>query len=123
MTASIHYDDVSQEPLQGGRVAVIGYGSQGRAHALNLRDSGLDVVVGVRKDSPTWERVESDGLTPMGVHEAASGARLVAMLVPDQHQASCYTEAIEPNLEAGAALLFAHGFNIHFGQIRPPGDV
>ena len=123
MTATIHYDDVSLEPLQGARVAVIGYGSQGRAHALNLRDSGLDVVVGLRKDSPTWDRVEADGLTPVSLHEAASGARLVAMLVPDQHQAACYAEAIEPNLEPGSTLLFSHGFNIHFGQIRPPADV
>ncbi len=123
MNATIHYDDVSQEPLKGARVAVIGYGSQGRAHALNLRDSGLDVVVGLRKDSDTWERVEADGLTPVGLHEAASGARLVAMLVPDQHQAAVYVDAIEPNLEPGATLLFSHGFNIHFGQIRPPSDV
>ena len=123
MTATIHYDDVSLEPLKGARVAVIGYGSQGRAHALNLRDSGLDVVVGLRKDSPTWERVEADGLTPVGLHEAASGARLVAMLVPDQHQAAVYVDAIEPNLEPRATLLFSHGFNIHFGQIRPPSDV
>ena len=123
MTATIHYDDVSTEPLSGARVAVIGYGSQGRAHALNLRDSGFDVVVGLRKDSPTWARVEADGLTPVGLHEAASGARLVAMLVPDQHQASCYATAIEPNLEPGSTLLFSHGFNIHFGQIRPPTDV
>ena len=123
MRATIHYDDVSTEPLAGARVAVIGYGSQGRAHALNLRDSGFDVVVGLRKDSPTWARVEADGLTPVGLHEAASGARLVAMLVPDQHQASCYVDAIEPNLEPGSTLLFSHGFNIHFGQIRPPEDV
>ncbi|HET7481527.1 MAG TPA: ketol-acid reductoisomerase [Actinomycetota bacterium] len=119
----IHYDDVSLAPLDGGRVAVIGYGSQGRAHALNLRDSGVDVVVGLRKDSDTWDRVKADGLTPVGLHEAASGARVVAMLLPDQHQAACYMEAIEPNLEPGSTLLFAHGFSIHFGQIRPPGDV
>ena len=123
MSVKIHYDDVPLAPLEGGRVAVVGYGSQGRAHALNLNDSGIDVVVGLRKDSPSWERVEADGLTPVGLPEAASGARVVAMLLPDQHQASCYAEAIDPNLDPGAALLFAHGFNIHFGQIRPPADV
>ncbi|HEU4480380.1 MAG TPA: ketol-acid reductoisomerase [Actinomycetota bacterium] len=123
MTPQIHYDtDSSLEPLSGKRVAVLGYGSQGRAHALNLRDSGLEVTVGLRKDSPSWERAEGDGLSVSGVHEACSGAELVAMLVPDQHQAAVYSEAVEPNLDPGAALLFAHGFNIHFGQIRPPAD-
>ena len=122
MAAKIHYDnDASLGDLRG-RVTVLGYGSQGRAHALNLIDSGLDVTVGLRKDSPSWERAERDGASVAGVHEAVSGAELVAMLVPDQHQASMYREAIEPNLDPGAALLFAHGFNIHFGQIRPPVD-
>jgi len=122
MPPKIHYQDAVTRRLDGKRVAVIGYGSQGRAHALNLKDSGVDVVVGLRKDSPTWERAEGDGLAVTGVHEASTGAEIVAMLVPDQHQASVYSEAIEPNLEPGTALLFAHGFNIHFGQIRPPKD-
>ena len=117
----IYYEnDASNAPLENKRVAVLGYGSQGRAHALNLKESGVDVTVGLRKDSSSWERVEADGLTVSGVHEACSGADLVAMLVPDQHQAAVYRDAIEPNLAPGAALLFAHGFNIHFGQIRPP---
>ena len=120
--ATVHYEkDASLQHLEG-RVAVLGYGSQGRAHALNLKDSGVDVTVGLRKDSPSWERATSDGLSVAGVHEAASDAALVAMLVPDQHQARLYSEAVEPNLAPGAALLFAHGFNIHFGQIRPPAD-
>jgi ketol-acid reductoisomerase len=123
MTAKIHYEsDADLDLLKGGHVAVIGYGSQGRAHALNLKDSGLDVVVGLRKDSPTWTKAEEDGVNVASVHEAVSDAELVAMLVPDQHQAACYTEAVEPNLDPKAALLFAHGFNIHFGQIRPPAE-
>jgi ketol-acid reductoisomerase len=118
----IHYDDVATEPLEGKRVAVLGYGSQGRAHALNLRDSGLDVVVGLRKDSKSWDAAGADELKVSGLHEVCTDADLVAMLVPDQHQASVYREAVEPNLAPGVALLFAHGFNIHFGQIRPPQD-
>ena len=122
MPAQVHYEnDASLDDL-GGRVAVLGYGSQGRAHALNLKDSGAEVTVGLRKDSDSWERAEADGLSVAGVHEATSDAALVAMLVPDQHQAQLYAEAVEPNLAPGAALLFAHGFNIHFGQIRPPAE-
>jgi ketol-acid reductoisomerase len=124
MTAKVYYEkDASLEVFSGQRLTVLGYGSQGRAHALNLKDSGLDVTVGLRKDSPSWERAEADGLQITGIHEAVSGAALVAMLVPDQHQASVYRETVEPNLDPGAALLFAHGFNIHFGQIRPPVDI
>jgi ketol-acid reductoisomerase len=117
----IYYeDDASLSPLEGETVAVIGYGSQGRAHALNLSDSGIDVVVGLRKDSKSWEIAEADGVRVTGMHEACRGASVVAMLVPDQHQATVYADAVEPNLEPGSVLLFAHGFNIHFGQIRPP---
>lgn len=123
MTAKVFYDDdASLDAFGAGRVAVLGYGSQGRAHALNLRDSGVDVSVGLRKDSPSWERAEADGVPVCGVHAAVSGAALVAMLVPDQHQAALYRDAVEPNLDPGAALLFAHGFNIHFGQIRAASD-
>ena len=120
--ATIHYDDAPQAPLEGKRVTVLGYGSQGRAHALNLRDSGLDVTVGLRKDSASWDRAEADGVNVAGLHEACSDADLVAMLLPDQHQASVYTEVVEPNLAPGAALLFAHGFSVHFGQIRAPKE-
>jgi ketol-acid reductoisomerase len=119
----VFYDaDADASALSGKRVTVLGYGSQGRAHALNLSDSGLDVVVGLRKDSDSWERVEADGLVPAGMHEAVAYADLVAMLVPDQHQAAVYADSVESNLKPGAALLFAHGFNIHFGQIRPPQE-
>jgi ketol-acid reductoisomerase len=123
VTARIHYEtDASAEALRNKQIAVVGFGSQGRAHALNLRDSGFDVVVGLRKDSPSWSRAEAEGLRVATVNEACSGADLVAMLVPDQHQANVYQEGVEPNLKNGATLLFAHGFNIHFGQIRPPAD-
>jgi ketol-acid reductoisomerase len=123
VTARIHYEtDASADALRNKQIAVVGFGSQGRAHALNLRDSGFDVVVGLRKDSPSWSRAEAEGLRVATVNEACSGADLVAMLVPDQHQASVYQEGVEPNLKNGATLLFAHGFNIHFGQIRPPAD-
>ena len=123
MSAKVYYEkDASAEVFSGRRLTVLGYGSQGRAHALNLNDSGLDVTVGLRKDSPSWDKAEADGLPVAGLHEAVSGATLVAMLVPDQHQAAVYREVVEPNLDPGAALLFAHGFNIHFGQIRPPAD-
>lgn len=121
--ATIYYEkDASGAPLENKRVTVLGYGSQGRAHALNLKDSGVDVTVGLRKDSRTWERAEADGVQVGAVHETCSDADLIAMLVPDQHQAAVYEDAVEPNLAPGAALLFAHGFSIHFGQIRPPED-
>ena len=118
----IHYDDVATESLEGKRLVVLGYGSQGRAHSLNLRDSGFDVTVGLRKDSNSWEAAVADGLNVSSLHEGCSDADLVAMLVPDQHQASVYREAVEPNLAPGTALLFAHGFNVHFGQIRAPEE-
>ena len=118
---TIYYDkDADPAPLMDKRVTVMGYGSQGRAHALNLRDSGFDVTVGLRKDSSSWDRAEADGLRVAGVNEACSDADLVAMLVPDQHQAAVYTESVEPNLKPGATLLFAHGFNVHFNQINAP---
>jgi ketol-acid reductoisomerase len=121
MTAKIYYDnDASPEVLQGQRIAVLGYGSQGRAHALNLRDSGHEVVVGLRKDSSSWTAAEEDGFTVASINEAVADADLVAVLLPDQHQAKVYAESIEPNLRPGATLMFAHGFSIHYGQVRPP---
>jgi ketol-acid reductoisomerase len=123
MAAKIYYDnDASPEALQGQRIAVLGYGSQGRAHALNLRDSGYEVVVGLRKDSPSWTAAEADGFPVASINEAVADADVVAVLLPDQHQAKVYAESIEPNLRPGATLMFAHGFSIHFGQVRPPSE-
>jgi ketol-acid reductoisomerase len=106
--------------LLSGKVAVIGYGSQGHAHALNLRDSGVQVEVGLRKGSPSRAKAEEAGLTVRTIPEAVKGAQLVAILLPDQHQPKVWKGEIEPSLEPGAALLFAHGFNVHFGRIEPP---
>lgn len=120
MPTIFYGSDATLGPLEGKRIAVLGYGAQGRAHALNLRDSGLDVVVGLRKDSPTWDVAKADGVEVASMNEACADAHLIAMLVPDQHQAAVYAESVEPNLRPDAALLFAHGFNVHFGQIRAP---
>ena len=123
MTARIYYEnDASIDVLRDYRIVVVGYGSQGRAHALNLKDSGLDVCVALRKDSPTWDRASSEGVEVRPLHEALPQANLVAMLVPDQHQPAVYREVVEPNLDPGAVLLFAHGFNVHFDQVRAPAD-
>src|SRR5690242_15153712 len=114
--------DVDKKALRGARIAVLGYGSQGRAHALNLKDSGFDVVVGVRKAGAGWKKAKKDGLEVAEPAAAARGADLVAMLVPDLAQKSVY-ESIERELKSGATLLFAHGFNIHFKQIKPRKDL
>jgi ketol-acid reductoisomerase len=106
--------------LLDGKVAVLGYGSQGHAHALNLSDSGVDVVVGLREGSKSWAAAEEAGLPVKTVAEAVQGAQLVAFLVPDGAQPSLWEEEVAPNLADGAALLFAHGFNVHYGRITPP---
>ncbi|KPJ82276.1 MAG: ketol-acid reductoisomerase [Gammaproteobacteria bacterium SG8_30] len=113
--------DVDRKALKGARICVLGYGSQGRAHALNLKDSGYDVVVGVRK-GPSWRKAKRDGLAVSEPAKAAAGADLVAMLAPDLAQAGLYKEVL-PSLKVGATLLFAHGFNVHFGQIKPRKDL
>jgi ketol-acid reductoisomerase len=116
-------DDVNPQALAGQRIAVLGYGSQGRAQALNLRDSGFAVVVGLRPRGPSWRQAEQDGWKPETPAEAVAGAGVVAMLAPDMAQPQLYREAIEPQLRADAMLLFSHGFNIHYRQIQPPANV
>jgi len=114
--------DVDKKALKGARIAVLGYGSQGRAHALNLRDSGHDVVVGNRRGGEGWKRAKKDGFPVSEPAKAAEGATLVALLAPDLAQPGVYKE-IENTLPRGAAILFAHGFNIHFKQIKPRKDL
>jgi ketol-acid reductoisomerase len=116
--ATIHRE--GNVDLLSGKVAVIGYGSQGHAHALNLRDSGIEVEVGLRADSPSADAAEEAGLTVTTVAEATRGAQVVAILVPDHVQKGVYEQEVEPNLDPDAALLFAHGLNVHFGRIVPP---
>ncbi len=120
----IYYDqDADLSILQDKTIAVLGYGSQGHAHALNLRDSGLKVVVGLRPGGASFEKARADGFEVLSPSEACAKAEVIMVLVPDQIQPQLYREAIEPNLSAGKMLMFAHGFNIHFGQIVPPKDV
>jgi ketol-acid reductoisomerase len=122
--ARMYYDnDCDLSLLKGKTVAIIGYGSQGHAHAQNLNDSGVDVVVGLTPDSRSRQQVVNDGLKVMDTAEAAKIADIVMILVPDQVQASVYKESIKPYLKVGNILMFAHGFNIHFKQIIPPKDV
>ncbi|MCG2588650.1 ketol-acid reductoisomerase [Rhodohalobacter sp. WB101] len=115
--------DADLDVLKDKTVAVIGYGSQGHAHALNLHESGVNVIVGLREDSSSWNDAEEAGLKVYETSEAAAKGDLVMILIPDQFQKAVYEESIEPNLEEGNALLFAHGFNIHFDQIVPPENI
>ena len=109
--------------LKGKKIAVIGYGSQGHAHAKNLKDSGCDVIVGVYEGSKSWKKAEDEGFEVFTSAEAAKQADIIMILINDEKQADLYKESIAPNLEAGNMLMFAHGFNIHFGTIVPPADV
>ena len=118
--AEIIYDDGADLSLiQSKKVAIIGYGSQGHAHALNLKDSGVDVVVGLRPGSSSWEKAEAAGLAVADIPQAVAAADVVMILVPDQYQRTVYAEQIAPNLKPDAALFFAHGFNIRYGYIAP----
>ncbi|HJA93144.1 MAG TPA: ketol-acid reductoisomerase [Candidatus Eisenbergiella merdipullorum] len=122
--AKIYYqEDCDLSLLQDKTIAVIGYGSQGHAHALNLKDSGCNVIVGLYEGSKSWAKAEAQGLTVYTAAEAAKKADIIMILINDEKQAALYKESIEPNLEPGNMLMFAHGFAIHFGQIKPPADV
>jgi ketol-acid reductoisomerase len=122
--ARMYYDaDANLDVLNGKTVAIIGYGSQGHAHALNLKDSGVNVIVGLYPGSKSAEKAKADGLTVHNVAEAAKTADLLMILLPDEIQRSIYESEIKPNLSAGNTLAFAHGFNINYGQILPPADV
>ncbi len=122
--AKIFYqEDCNLRLLNGKTVAIIGYGSQGHAHALNLKESGVNVIIGLYEGSKSWAKAEAQGLTVMTSAEAAKAADIIMILINDEKQAALYKESIEPNLEPGNMLMFAHGFNIHFGLINPPKDV
>lgn len=122
--AKLYYDlDANWDVIQDKKIAVIGYGSQGHAHALNMHDYGLDVTVGLYAGSKSWEKAQSEGLKVAVVSDAVAGADIVMILIPDEKQGQVYRDYIAPNLKPGAALVFAHGFSIHFNQIVPPENV
>ncbi len=123
MATLYHDEDADLSIIQNKKVAVIGYGSQGHAHALSLRDSGVDVRVGLKPGSKSQAKAESEGLRVLSVADAVKEADVVMLLAPDHFQRGIYKESIEPNLKAGAALFFGHGFNIRFGYIKPPANV
>ncbi len=124
MSMNIYYDkDADLSIIKGAKVSIIGYGSQGHAHANNLKDSGVDVIVGLRAGSISEAKAKKAGLTVKSIEEATSDADVVMILAPDEHQAKLYRDKIEPNIRKGAALAFAHGFNIHYGQIEPRADL
>ncbi|WP_333841524.1 ketol-acid reductoisomerase [Pelomicrobium sp.] len=120
----VYYDkDADLSLIKGRKVTIVGYGSQGHAHANNLNDSGVKVTVGLRKGGASWDKAKNAGLVVKEVAEAVRGADVVMILLPDEHHARVYREEIEPSIKKGAALAFAHGFNIHFGQIEPRADL
>ena len=120
----VYYDkDADLSLVKGKKVTIVGYGSQGHAHALNLNDSGVKVTVGLRKGGSSWDKAKKAGLTVREVGEAVKGADFVMMLMPDEHIAAVYSAEVEPNIRKGATLGFAHGFNIHYGQVKPREDL
>ena len=120
----VYYDkDADLSLIKGKTVAIIGYGSQGHAHALNLHESGVKVIVGLRKNGPSWPKAANAGLTVKETGEAVKEADFVMMLMPDEHIAATYRKDVEPNMKKGATLAFAHGFNVHFGQVIPREDI
>lgn len=122
--AKMYYDtDANLDFLAGKKIAIIGYGSQGHAHALNLKDSGLDVMVGLYPGSPSWQKAEAEGLTVKNTADAAAAADFLMILLPDEVQKAVFNNDIAPNLKQGDVLAFAHGFNIHFSQVVPPPHV
>ena len=123
MARIFYQQDCDLQKLKGKTVAIIGYGSQGHAHALNLHESGVDVVVGLYEGSKSWAKAEAQGMKVMTSAEAAKVADIIMILINDEKQAALYKESIEPNLTEGKTLAFAHGFNIHFGCIKPPKNV
>ncbi len=123
MAQIFHDEDADLSLIQQKKVAIIGYGSQGHAHALNLRDSGVDVVVGLREGSSSVAKAQEQGLTVKSIADAVAGADVIMILTPDQSQRYTWKDEIEPNLKSGAAVFFAHGFNIHFGYIKPAADI
>ncbi|SDB86833.1 ketol-acid reductoisomerase [Pelagirhabdus alkalitolerans] len=122
MAEVVYNKQINEDVLKEKKVAIIGYGSQGHAHALNLKESGFDVVVGLRKGK-SWDKAVEDGVEVKTVSEASKAADVIMILLPDEYQPTIYEEHIKDNLESGNALVFAHGFNIHFSQIQPPEDV
>jgi ketol-acid reductoisomerase len=120
----VYYDkDADLSLIKGKKVTIVGYGSQGHAHALNLHESGVKVTVGLRKGGASWDKAKKAGLTVKEVGEAVKGADFVMMLMPDEHIAATYKTEVEPNIKKGATLAFAHGFNIHYGQVEARADI
>ena len=122
MMKKYYESDADLSVLKGKKIAVIGYGSQGRGQSLNLRDSGLDVIIGLRKGK-SWDAAAKDGMTVLSVAEAAKKADIIQILLPDELQAAVYKNEIMPHLTENKVLMFSHGFNIHFGQIQPPANI